>query len=72
MIGKIKNGRYRLDAEIGWGGMGVVFRGHDLYLERDVAIKVMTAEALGSEGRARLLHEAKATAHLHVVVEDAR
>jgi DNA-binding SARP family transcriptional activator len=57
--------RYRLDAEIGRGGMSVVYRARDTLLERDMAVKVMSATALGSEGRARLLHEARSAAQLN-------
>ena len=45
--------------------MGVVYRGHDLLLERDVAVKVLNRSALGTEGRARLLHEAQSVARLN-------
>ncbi|MEE9616058.1 MAG: ABC transporter substrate-binding protein [Anaerolineae bacterium] len=65
MIGTLLNERYRLDAEIGRGGMGVVYRGLDTLLERPVAVKVMSAASLGTEGRARLLHEAQAAAKLN-------
>lgn len=56
--------RYRLDAELAQGGMGVLYRAHDLLLERDVAIKLLKDSGLGSQGRARLLHEAQAAARL--------
>ena len=36
--------RYRVDELLGLGGMGAVFRGRHLGLERDVAIKVLHAE----------------------------
>jgi len=45
--------------------MGMVYRAHDTLLERDVAVKVMSVTALGTEGRARLMHEAKAVAKLN-------
>ncbi len=61
----ILNGRYRLDDALGQGGMGVVYLGHDLLLERDVAVKVLNRSALGTEGRARLLREAQAVARLN-------
>jgi serine/threonine protein kinase len=41
MIGTELAGTYRLDALIGEGGMGAVFRGHHLGLGRDFAIKVL-------------------------------
>ena len=56
--------RYRLDAEIGHGGMGIVYRAHDTLLNRPVAVKVVSNTALGTEGRARLLREARAAAQL--------
>jgi ABC-type oligopeptide transport system substrate-binding subunit/predicted Ser/Thr protein kinase len=75
-IGSCLDGRYRLDAELGRGGLGVVYRAHDMLLARDVAIKVLVAAALSDEGRARLLREAQAAARLHhpniITVYDAR
>jgi serine/threonine protein kinase len=41
LIGRTIASRYRVDALIGEGGMGAVFRGHHLGLKRDVAIKVL-------------------------------
>ena len=64
MIGKIINDRYRLDAEIGKGGMGTVYRAHDTTLKRDVAVKLMSGVGMGTEGRSRLLREAQLTAEL--------
>ena len=37
----ILNNRYRLDAKIGEGGMALVYRGYDLMLRRQVAIKLL-------------------------------
>jgi serine/threonine-protein kinase len=76
MADRLLAGRYRLEAEIGRGGMAVVYRGHDKVLKRDVAVKVVSeAGALGTEGRARLLREAQWAAQLNhpniVSVHDA-
>jgi ABC-type oligopeptide transport system substrate-binding subunit len=66
MIGTILDERYRIDAELGRGAMAVVYRGHDTLLTRDVAVKVISnTAALGTEGRARLLHEAQSAAQLN-------
>jgi ABC-type oligopeptide transport system substrate-binding subunit/serine/threonine protein kinase len=63
-IGHKFDDRYRLDVELGRGGMGVVYRAHDTLLERDVAVKVLTAAAMTDQGRQRLLREARAVARL--------
>jgi serine/threonine-protein kinase len=65
MIGAYLQNRYRLDAELGRGGAGTVYRAHDTLLDRDVAVKVLTNAGLGTEGRARLLREAQAVARLN-------
>jgi|GEM_PF-1579532 len=68
-------GRYRVVAAVGQGAMGIVLRGHDPVLERDVAIKMVNSMAATAEQRARMLHEAKMLAlvdHPNVVrVHDA-
>lgn len=75
MIGKLLNERYRLDALLGRGGMGTVHRAFDSMLERQVAVKLVTGYQLETEGRARLLQEAKSIAQLNhpniVTVYDA-
>ena len=75
MIGALLQNRYRLDTELGTGGMGTVYRAHDMLLDRDVAVKVLSDAGLGTEGRARLLREAQAVAKLNhpniVAVYDA-
>ena len=52
-------GRYRIEEEIGSGGMGVVYRVHDEKLARDLAIKVLRPGLLGSgQSRKRFRNEA--------------
>ncbi|MEL7584691.1 protein kinase domain-containing protein [Brevibacterium casei] len=41
LIGVVLNDRYRIDAKIARGGMAMVYRGTDLRLDREIAIKVM-------------------------------
>ena len=65
MIGLTLQDRYRIDAELGRGGMGLVYRAHDTLLDRPVAVKVLSQPGLGTEGRARLLREARAAAQLN-------
>ena len=65
MMGALLLNRYRLDAELGRGGMGVVYRGHDLLLNRAVVVKVLEEAGLSVEGHARLLREAQAVARLN-------
>jgi len=58
-------GRYLVTGRIGRGGMGMVYRGRDEVLDRDVAIKTLTAEGvLDVESRRRFEIEAKAAARL--------
>ena len=62
---------YRLEEEIGRGGMGVVYRATDTRLERPVAIKILPAELTAdTDERRRLLREARAASalnHPHIV-----
>jgi tetratricopeptide (TPR) repeat protein len=56
---------YRIVEHIGAGGMGVVYKAEDTELCRTVALKFLTAPALGSEeDRTRLVREAQAAAAL--------
>lgn len=62
MIGTQINNRYLVEAELGRGGMGVVYRAHDTLIDRDVAVKVLWTTA---QGRNRLLREAQAAGRLN-------
>jgi tetratricopeptide (TPR) repeat protein len=67
-IGTTLRDRYRLDGELGRGGMGIVYRATDLELHRQVAVKVLSATT--ADGRERMIREARATAalnHPHIV-----
>ena len=63
--GSVLNGRYRLDAELGRGAMGVVFRATDLTLRREVAVKALPQATGSPEARDRLFREARAAATLN-------
>jgi eukaryotic-like serine/threonine-protein kinase len=57
--------QYRIDAKLGEGGMGAVYRAYDVHLHRAVALKVMH-ESLASrqEFQQRFMQEARAAARL--------
>jgi hypothetical protein len=58
-------GRYRLDEQLGTGGMSVVWRGYDEILGREVAVKVLSAELADDRTfRDRLRQEALSAARL--------
>jgi serine/threonine-protein kinase len=71
LLGTILNGRYRLEARIGAGGMSTVYRALDETLQRQVAIKLMSREvSTDSDQLERFRREARAVAqlsHPHVV-----
>lgn len=59
-------GPYVIEADLGAGGMGEVYRGRDTRLDRTVAIKVLTGVlAADAESRLRFEHEARAIAALN-------
>jgi serine/threonine-protein kinase len=56
--------RYRLERELGRGGMATVWRARDLRHERDVAIKVLRPELSAAIGADRFQREIRLTAQL--------
>jgi serine/threonine-protein kinase len=58
-------GRYRVDRELGSGGMATVYAAHDLRHDREVAIKVLRPEVASSVGADRFLGEIRTTARLN-------
>jgi hypothetical protein len=70
-------GAYRVQAKLGHGGMGIVFRGYDPALERTVALKVLRPDRADPKARQRLVREAQLAAsfrhdnvvHVYAVVD---
>jgi serine/threonine protein kinase len=64
-VGVTVDGKYRVDALIGRGGMGAVYRAHDTRLDRDVAVKVVRGDLVASaQARERFTREAQLAARL--------
>ena len=56
--------RYRIEREVGAGGMATVYLAQDLRHDRKVAIKVLRPELAAVIGAERFLSEIKTTANL--------
>lgn len=56
--------RYRVDRELGAGGIATVYLAHDLKYDRDVAIKVLHPDLRGALGAERSCSEIRTTARL--------
>jgi serine/threonine-protein kinase len=66
MVGETLSHRYQMVARVSGGGMGEVYRGHDLLLDRSVAIKVLQPSlASDPEIVERFRAEARAAARLN-------
>lgn len=64
-----EQGRYELIEEIDSGGMGIVWRGYDTVLDREIAVKVIRPDAIASPTQAqefahRFQREARVTARI--------
>ena len=58
--GRLIHGRYRLDSRLAQGGMGEVWKGWDIQLNRPVAIKALRSDVTNAEAKLRRL---RAEAH---------
>src|SRR5256885_14718349 len=68
MLGQTLDDKYRLDAQLGVGGMGTVYRARHLLIDRPVAIKVLNPRFVEDEAaRTRFRREAKACGRLQHV-----
>jgi serine/threonine-protein kinase len=66
MVEGLLGGRYRLEQELGRGGMGVVYLAHDTQLDRPVALKFLgTLMDDSDEYRQRFVREAKVAARVN-------
>jgi serine/threonine-protein kinase len=71
--GALLGERYRLEREIGRGGMAVVWLAHDLKMSRDVAIKVLLGElafAMGPERFRREIDVVSRLSHPYILAID--
>ena len=57
--------RYRVERELGAGGMATVYLAQDVRHDRDVAVKVLNAELAESLGRQRFVREIRMAAKLN-------
>lgn len=64
LINQVLESRYRIDEEVGRGGMGVVYRGTDLTLSRPVAIKTILHRESNEEALSRFINEARTLAQI--------
>jgi serine/threonine-protein kinase len=65
LVGRVLDGRYRVDARVAKGGMATVYEALDMRLDRTVALKVMH-DGLGDDAQftRRFVAEARAAARL--------
>jgi len=64
-LGEALASRYKVERELGQGGMAKVFLAHDLKYERAVAVKVLRPDVAADVGATRFLREIQIAARLH-------
>jgi eukaryotic-like serine/threonine-protein kinase len=65
LIGRVFEGKYRLDEGLGGGGMGTVYRATHLLIDRPVALKVLSQRFVGDQtAQQRFRREARAAGRM--------
>ena len=65
LLGRVFDGKYRLDERLGGGGMGTVYRATHLLIDRPVALKVLSQRFLGDQtAQQRFRREARAAGRM--------
>src|SRR5215470_16373245 len=65
LIGRVFEGKYRLDEPLGGGGMGTVYRATHLLIDRPVALKVLSQRFVGDQtAQQRFRREARAAGRM--------
>src|SRR4051794_14870409 len=65
LVGRVLDGRYRIDDQLGEGGMGTVYRATHVLMEKPIAIKILRS-VYAADDRAvkRFQREAKSASRL--------
>jgi len=65
LIGRVFEGKYRMDERLGGGGMGTVYRATHLLIDRPVALKVLSQRFVGDQtAQQRFRREARAAGRM--------
>ena len=65
LLGRVFEGKYRLDERLGGGGMGTVYRATHLLIDRQVAVKVLSQRFVGDQtAQQRFRREARAAGRM--------
>src|SRR5258705_4485151 len=65
LLGRVFEGKYRLDDQLGGGGMGTVYRATHLLIDRQVALKVLSQRFVGDQtAQQRFRREARAAGRM--------